>query len=213
MGKFFRVAAILVLALTIGSMTASAQTQISLGPTASGSIAFIGNSGNVTINLGTLNGLSAFFPAGPDSYTIVQSGSITLASNGAITQANPLSFSYNNGVGGTLTGNLRLINFAQAGSLGLFNDNLVANLTNLGGTLASSFGSAASGDITIRVQSGASVFNLFTSNGTVFANISTGEIVPTPESSTFVLFGTGLLAVGILLWRRTGAPSHQAAAI
>jgi len=70
------------LALTLGSMAAHAQTQVSLGPTVNGSIAFIRNSRNVSINLGscsggtcTLQGLSAILPplpAGPDSYKIVE---------------------------------------------------------------------------------------------------------------------------------------------
>ena len=216
----------LALALTVCS-AANAQTQVSLGPTANGSIAFIGNSGNVNINLGscsagtcTLQGLSAILPplpAGPDSYTIVQTGAISLASNGSVTQANPISFSYNSGTGLTLTGTLQLVNFIQAGASGLFNDNLMANLSNLGGTLAPSFisqgGLNAITQITIVVQSGANVFNLFSSNGTAYAHISTAAIVPTPESSTLVLFGTGLLAVGFLLWRRAGTPAQQTVAL
>jgi hypothetical protein len=226
MRKMLGLFGVLALALTVCS-AANAQTQVSLGPTANGSIAFIGNSGNVSINLGscsggtcTLQGLSAILPplpAGPDSYTIVQTGAISLASNGSVTQANPISFSYNSGTGLTLTGTLQLVNFIQAGASGLFNDNLMANLSNLGGTLASSFtsqgGPNAVTSITIVVQSGANVFNLFSSNGTAYAHISTAAIVPTPESSTLVLFGTGLLAVGFLLWRRAGTPAQQTVAL
>lgn len=221
MRKFIQVAAVLVLVLSVGSVAANAQTQITLGPTASGSIAFVGSGGNVTINLGacsggtcTLHGLSALLPPGPDGYTIIQSGAISLSSAGTISQASPISFSYSNGIGGTLTGSLQLVNFIQAGTLGLFNDNLVANLTNLGGTLASTFGSAASGDITIVVQSGASVFSLFGTNGSVLAHVSSGEIIAaTPEASTLALFGAGLLSMGILLWRRKGVQTQQTVAI
>lgn len=227
MKKVLSFLGVLALALTVGSAAANAQTQVSLGPTANGSIAFVGSSGNVSINLGscssgtcTLQGLSAIlppFPAGPDSYKIVQTGAISLASNGTVTQANPISFSYNSGTGFTLTGNLQLVNFIQAGASGLFNDNLVANLSNLGGTLAPSFtsvgGPNAVTSITIVVQSGANVFNLFTTNGTALAHISTGAIVPAPESSTLVLFGVGLLAVGFMMWRRNGAAAQQTVAI
>src|SRR5712664_2088151 len=139
MRKMVGLFGVLALALTVCS-AANAQTQVSLGPTANGSIAFVGNSGNVSINLGscsagtcTLQGLSAILPplpAGPDSYKIVQTGAISLASNGAVTQANPISFSYNSGTGLTLTGTLQLVNFIQAGASGLFNDNLMANLSN-----------------------------------------------------------------------------------
>jgi len=226
MRKMLGLFGVLALALTVCS-AANAQTQVSLGPTANGSIAFIGNSGNVSINLGscsggtcTLQGLSAILPplpAGPDSYTIVQTGGISLASNGSVTQANPISFSYNSGTGQTLTGSLQLVNFIQAGASGLFNDNLMANLSNLGGTLASSFisqgGPNAVTSITIVVQSGANVFNLFSANGTAYGHISTAAIVPAPESSTLVLFGTGLLAVGFLLWRRGGTPAQQTVAL
>jgi hypothetical protein len=227
MRKMLSVFGVLALVLTVGAMTASAQTQVSLGPTANGSIAFTGNSGNVSINLGscssgtcTLHGLSTILPplpAGPDSYTIVQTGAIGLASNGTVTQANPISFSYNSGTGLTLTGTLQLVNFIQVGASGLFNDNLLANLSNLGGNLASTFtsqgGPNAVTSITIVVQSGANVFNLFSTNGTAFAHISTGAIVPAPESSTLVLFGTGLLAVGFLLWRRNGIATQQTVAL
>jgi hypothetical protein len=214
MRRLTSIAMLLALALTLGTVAANAQTQVTLGPSANGSISFVGSGGNVSINLGTggvLNGLSALLPAGPDYYTMTQSGSISLASNGNITQASPISFYYNNGSGGTLTGNLQLVNFLQAGSLGLFNDALLANLTGLGGTLAPSFlsvGSAGIADITIVVQNGQSVNNLFSSNGTVLAHVSSGEIVPTPESSSVVLFGAGLLAIG-LLWRRFGRLQPQ----
>ncbi|MBZ5702636.1 MAG: PEP-CTERM sorting domain-containing protein [Acidobacteriia bacterium] len=220
MRKILVVVAGLLLALSLGSMAASAQTQVTLGPTASGSIDFVGSSGTVSINLGcvgltcsgTLNGLPA---NGTDSYTMVQTGSIILNSNGSVTQANPISFSYNNGTGGTLTGNLELVNFVQlpapANGLGVFGTGLVANLTNLGGTLVNcsncSFSNPGAGiaSVLIDIQHGSSVAGLFSSNGVVFANVSAGEIVPTPESSTLLLFGTGLLAVGAILWRRNGA--------
>lgn len=214
MRRLTSIAMLLVLALTLGTVAANAQTQVTLGPSASGSISFVGSGGNVSINLGTsgvLTGLSAQIPAGPDYYTMTQSGAISLASNGSISQTNPISFFYNNGTGGTLTGNLQLVSFAQAGTLGLFNDSLMANLTGLGGTLAPQFfsvGPAGIASITIVVQNGQSVTNLFTSNGTVLAHVSTGAIVPTPESSSVVLFGAGLLAIG-LLWRRFGRLQPQ----
>lgn len=216
MRKLLGIIAILALTLTIGSMTASAQTQITLGPSASGSIAFVGSGGNVTISLGTLLGLPA---NGTDSYVLVQNGTITLNSNLTISQANPITFAYNNGSGGTLIGDLQLVNFFQVNSLGLYNTTLVANLTNLGGTLVNcgtcSFSNPGAGihDFTIVIQGSGVVTNLFNSNGTVWAHISTGEIVPTPETSTLALFGTGLLALGLLFWRRIGALGQSTAAI
>jgi hypothetical protein len=213
MKKVAGILVVLAVALTLGSAVVNAQTQITLGPTASGSISFNGSGGNVSINLGTLVGGSALLPPGSDGYTMVQSGAISLSSTGSIFQANPIAFSYSNGSGGTLTGSLELVNFAQLGSLGLFNDNLVANLANLGGTLASNFGSTAVLDITVVVQNGANVWNLFSSNGTDWAHISSGEVVPTPETSTLVLFGAGLVAIGLLMLRRMGTQAHQVASL
>lgn len=111
---------------------------------------------------------------------------------------------------GTLTGYFQLVNFTQAGSLGLVNDTLSANLTGLGGTLASSLGCAAIQDVTIVLQ-GASVAALFSGNGTVLGHISSDEIVATPESSTLLVFGTGLLVVGTPLWRPMGNYNQQSA--
>jgi len=216
MKRFFLTLAVLAVALTLGSMTASAQTQITLGPTAPGSVVFVGSSGTVSITLGTCSAGTCTAPGssaslgGTDSYTLVQTGPITLSSAGVVIQSNPISFSYGDGKGGTLTGNLQLVNFVQAGSLGNFNDNLVANLTNVGGTLASTFGSSAQNDITIRITSGGSVVNLFSKNGTVAGLISSGEVFATPEPNTVFLFGVGLLALAAIIWRRGGLVRQDA---
>jgi hypothetical protein len=203
---------VLALLMTVVS-TATAQNQITLGGTAANSLTFTGEgSGNWTLTFagGTLTG-TAFgtgtLNSGPDPYTISQSG-VTItgtylgSDTWSIAQSGSLAFCYGGcGASALLTGNLQLINLAQTDSTGTFNDSLSANLTSLGGSLASLLGSGGVLSITIDFSTPTNLASL-TPGATLGANVSSGELFPSPEPASMVLVGSGLMLLGGFVQRR-----------
>lgn len=197
------------------ALPAAAQTQITIDkPLPGNPLIFTGDgSGNVTLTLTnccTITGtaLSTGDLVSQGFYTLDFTGSspIQLTSVGGgiftVTQGGPIAFSYGTLPGGSdlLTGDLQLVSIGQTGSVGVFNQNLTANLTNLGGSLASAFGPPGGVfDITIRIASGV---DLSTLEGSATANISSGELTPTPEPASLALLGGGLLSVGGFMRRK-----------
>lgn len=187
----------------------AATDQISLGGTSSGSVVFNGTGGGnfniVTSGLSSLALGQGIFGGAFGAYSITQTGAITGtflglvggADTWTITQANPLKFVF----GSFLTGNLQLVSLIQSSSSGVFNEALVANLTNLGGSLASDFTSAGGiASITIQFTSPTNLAGIGV--GTDAAAIATGNIQPTPEPGTMVLLGSGILGLGGYLRRK-----------
>jgi len=150
-----------------------------------------------------------FSAASPITITSTGGGNFSVAQNGN----NPIAFQFNSAalMTGTnfLSGNLQLVSLQQTAntSTGSFNENLVANLTNLSGSLASLFGPPGSGAIgRINIEFTSSVdLSLLGGLGqptTATAFVSASDITPTPEPSSIALLGSGLLALGGYLRRR-----------
>jgi len=144
-----------------------------------------------------------FSAASPITITSTGGGNFSVAQNGN----NPIAFQFNSlaDMTGTnfLSGNLQLLSLQQTAntSTGSFNENLTANLTGLGGSLANLFGpSGAIGRINIEFTSSVDLATLGTAGATAY--ISASDITPTPEPSSIALLGSGLLAIGGYLRRR-----------
>jgi hypothetical protein len=193
--------------------TATAQNQITLGGTAANSLTFTGEgSGNWTLSFagGALNGMAfgtGTLASGPDPYSISQSGvTITGTYLGSdtwnVAQSGSLAFCYGGcGASALLTGNLQLVSLAQTGQTGTFNDWLTANLTGLGGSLASLLGSGGVLSITIDFSTPTDLASL-TPGATLGARVSSGELFPSPEPASMVLVGSGLILLGGFVRRR-----------
>jgi hypothetical protein len=206
---------VLALLTTVVS-TATAQNQITLGGTAANSLTFTGEgSGNWTLSFagGSLSGMAfgtGTLASGPDPYTISQSGATVTGTylgsdSWSIAQSGPLAFCYGGcGASALLTGNLQLVSLAQTKSTGTFNESLSANLTSLGGSLASLFGTAGVLSITIDFATPTDLATL-PPGGTLGANVSSGELFPSPEPASMVLVGSGLILLGGLVRRRRTA--------
>jgi hypothetical protein len=84
---------------------------------------------------------------------------------------------------------------------GTFNYTSDANLTGLSGTLAASWTAAGIADFNLSFASTKNIESLLNENNTNHVSgvkIGSGTVDPTPEPSSILLFGTGLLALGAL---------------
>jgi hypothetical protein len=200
-------------ALALSSISAwAAPTQITLGPSGS-KWTFQGNgSGSTTVSLtacngGTCKGIASgsggfAFIGTSVPYRLTSHGTLT------VTKTSPTTFNVTGpamtfmlGAGGSLlTGDLSLLNLLQAGKSGTFNYTGSANLALTSGSLMSHFTSAGGIlDLTLKFKSKKQLSSIFGTSNSLIGRISTGELVPTPEPSSMLLFGSGLLAlVGVL---------------
>ncbi len=141
--------------------------------------------------------------------------SSTTAGLFTVNATSPINFTLTGTAGsqsGTLlSGSLDLVNFYQqpgptvgSGSMiGSFNENMAANMTITGGILASAF-SSNGGVMQLNVQFTSPV-SISTLEGTSLSEVATlisSSITPTPEPSSLLLFGAGLLMLGGVLRRR-----------
>jgi PEP-CTERM motif len=219
MWKLIAVIAVLALAVTAGSTVANAQGVINLHGSAS-TLTFTGDgSGSpstISFTLGAecpSGSCTAVQNGGPSGfYDITGSPSITLTNvntfEWTVAQSAPLTFSFCSTVdcGGAgnvtyLTGTLELVDLLQGGNIGSYNYTGNANLTVTGGTLA--FTPQGIANINLQFKSLTDLSLLLDTTGSVpGVSISGGTIDPTPEPSTMLLFGSGLLLAGAIIRRR-----------
>lgn len=134
------------------------------------------------------------------------------------TSGGPLSFSFSDG-SDTLTGNLHLVDLAQAPGIGKtanLNDTLAVNLTHLGGTLAPDFGRGAVVNLTLDFPTSERLACLLATPppncpasgpSSIMAAFDHGTVdaAPTPEPASLGLFGIGLFGLAFVLRRRLKA--------
>ncbi|HWR37622.1 MAG TPA: PEP-CTERM sorting domain-containing protein [Clostridia bacterium] len=207
--------------MLMAALPAAAQTQITLGNPANSFIFSGDGAGNLVINLSSGTSMAGAATATGDFVGLSNHGTYVLDFVGTapinatyvsgvagsqtftIVQGGPIAFSYVSSGGDTLYGDLQLVGMQQAGMLGVFNQNVTANLTNLSGTLANALSNGeATIDITIAFST---VMDLSTFEGRTNAIFSSGELRPTPEPASLMLLGGGLLSIGGALRRKLKA--------
>jgi hypothetical protein len=213
-----------VMAVTFASSAAWGQNNISLNGTTSGSVNFTGaGSGNLTLALGSCNGGTNCIDGSASGNGVFGGGSpplngffeISGASVLALTNTSPTNWNVTGGTfsfifssladgGGLdfLNGTLDLIDLGQSGSSGTFNTNFVANLTGLGGSLASLFTSAGGiANISLSLNTSSNLSGLAL-GAPASGTIGHASITTTPEPGMMMLFGSGLLMLGGFLRRQ-----------
>lgn len=210
-------AAVLFLS-TLGATSGKAQTNVVLGLGTSTDELNLTGTGSMTIDVNdrTCTGGTCFFAAG-SAYTAgdsaFTSGTYTMttgssplafaltpgatATSYTVNQTNPISFMYSSS-GGNLTGNLSFLSATTSpvGSGGVSLVFLVGNLAVTGGSLSSDFHAGVPANVTLDLYN--SLSSLLNGTMTASSEVLTGNIA-TPEPGSIFLFGSGLLALGLLL--------------
>jgi hypothetical protein len=216
MRRLSLILSVFTLAVTLGSMTASAQTGVDLSTSSSSGITFVSTgSGNLSmgaaifgsaVGIGSLlgdNGFYSMMSASPITLTLGPKLSPIFAD---YTASGTLNFEITSkpGGGGTdlLSGTLSLVDLAQVFSTGMTNTSAVLNLVITGGTLESFYsGKTGIGQLTINL-SGLGFLPSLSGSGSTKLGSATLDALPTPEPWSMLLFGTGLVLFGIVLRRR-----------
>ena len=206
--------AVMVLAMSSTSAWAD-PTQITLGQ-AGANWTFQGNgSGSTTVTLTACKGATCRGKAfGSGGFGFIGSNvPYKLVSNGAMTVTETSSSTFNVsgpamtfmlGTGGSLlTGDLSLLDLLQAGKFGIVNYTGNANLVITSGSLASMFTSAGGVlDLTLKFKSKNQLSSIFGTSGSLIGHVTSGSLITTPEPSSMLLLGSGLVALGAMLRSR-----------
>jgi hypothetical protein len=207
-----------LLMCALGATPGRAQTnlQLTLGTTTGGELNAVGTGSQVIdINDQICSGSTCTFAAGSaDSRFPTTSGTYlmttpsqtaftltpgTVAGSYTVSQAAPVAFSYTS-AGGTLTGTLQFLSATDSAvaSNGVSVVSLVGTLTITGGSLAADL--PKSNTMVLQLSQFNSLASLINGKGTLTTQVDFGSI--TPEPASIFLFGSGLLALGILLRQR-----------
>jgi hypothetical protein len=219
MKKTWLVLSVLALTVTFGSMTARAQTGIALSTSSTAGITFTPTGGGdlsmaaavfgSAAGLGGLLGQTGFYTmsGAPIILTLGPSFSPIFADYTASGTLNFMITSLGGGMGtDLLTGSLSLIDLVQVTSTGMTDTSAVLNLVISGGTLQSSYpGNTGISRLTINLGSLDFLPDLKTAGATKLGG-ATLDALPTPEPGSMLLYGSGLLLIGIILRRRLAVP-------
>jgi hypothetical protein len=212
MHKYFVSLALLVLSLALGAASASAQSITTLGTADTTTVTFTTGMGTTGVAVAATNG-PAGFPKGPDLATVTSwslaPGTLTitpnLTGNGAYMVSGTLNFTLKDASSSTvLTGTLNFptADLALKTSGDLFTLN--ANLTITGGSICTSkpsaCGSSANNSVQLTVLLSDDHHTGMFGSGN--ATIGKSSQLVTPEPTSMLLFGTGLLAFGGILRRK-----------
>ena len=206
---------VLALAVMLGSMTASAQTGISLSTSSTNGITFTPTgSGNLSMDtgvfgsaagLGGLLGTTGFYSltGGPVALALGPNLSPFFADYAA---SGTLNFEITSGPGGTgtdlLMGNLSLVDLVQAFSSGMTNTSALTDMTITGGSLNGNYpGNTGISQLTINLTGLGFLPGLGSAMATSLRG-ATLDAVVVPEPISMLLFGSGLILFGIILRRR-----------
>jgi hypothetical protein len=206
---------ILVLAVTFGSMNASAQTGIALSTSSTSGITFTPECGkNLSLKtdvsgsaagLGGLLGTFGFYALSgtPVVLTLGSSLSPLFADYSA---SGTLNFEITSKPGGMgtdlLMGTLTMVDLVQIASSGVTNTSVGADMTITGGSLIGDYpGKTGVSQLTINLAGLGFLPNLSASMATKLGG-ATLDALPTPEPWSMLLYGSGLLVIGFVLRRR-----------
>jgi hypothetical protein len=223
MRKTWLVLSVLALTATFGSMTARAQTAISLNTSTTKGITFTSTTmGNLMMGAalfgtaagqGGLLGTTGFYSLNTPSPVTLTLGPSFSPFFADYTASGTLNFditSMNGGGTDLLKGTLSLVDLVQITSSGFTDTSVLTNIILTGGTLESSFpGGGAIGQLTINL---AGLGFLPSLSGAISTNLRHGSIeaLATPEPWSMLLYGSGLVLIGFVLRRRL-APVGMAA--
>jgi len=210
-----------VLSLAVGftSLTAKASTSgFVLGTGTTGGIKFTPTGGGnqsmslTTTNTGTATGAGAlsgsngfyFLFGGPVSLTNVTADNIPLLQIAFYTASGTLNFEINSNNTETgsdlLSGTLTLVNLLQGGTLGTTNIFATVDMNVTGGTDEPVFGTKGIARFIINLSGTGYLPTAATAKTANFEVGSTFDV--TPEPNSMLLFGSGLLAITIMLRRK-----------
>jgi len=218
MRKYMALSVFFLVALTLGCMTVSAQSSVSLQIGTPSTLTFAAGSSpilTVATTMGSAGGTGLL--SGASTYTLT-GGPITLSPLGgnSYSAAGTLSIEVFSGATDLLSGTLNFVDFFQHGKTGNSNVGLETNLDITGGSFCTEMGSVCgmnAGFVTLTIAFPTGIPITHGVAGRVF----TGTIMPnspgalTPEPMSMLLFGTGLLVLGGTLRRRQRKGSIQQA--
>ena len=212
MRKLMIALALSVVAFTFGSMNVLAQTGLTLGSNSSGAVTFSAGGSSMSVGSGidgsvagngALSGVTGTYSitGGPVALTLVSSVPSVFAEYNA---SGTFGFDVTSGATTLLKGTLSLVQLVQVFSTGVTNPTLDVDLTLTGGTLTLP-GEPFSNDLGIsQIMLNLSGLGFLPTSSGGGARLSSGTIDPTPEPVSMLLFGSGLLAVGVFArrWHR-----------
>jgi hypothetical protein len=203
--------------LMVFGASAVAQTQITIGAS-SGTSTFTASgcpsASCLTVNIGTLSG-NAFFELGGVVQTNgtfalnISSFTVTSADNGTTftPSSSPVTstFSFNNGTD-SFSGTMHLTLISDETHSPRFVGTLT--ITASSGPHAPALwpvGATVNTDFTVTLRSNPVLGALWSgASASTSGQMSSGQVLPSPEPTSMLLFGSGLLALGAALRRRKG---------